>query len=140
MRKYDEVQELLKCLRECSSDEAYLSRQAADEITRLTAEVTRLKAVEADYDYHEREMINLEKDNARLTARVAELEEALKKAKEALKKAKYGLDAGVKQYAARDMHGNIVPGDEQYPWVKAMQIGLDASSAALTQEKTNERI
>lgn len=33
-----EVQELLKCLRECSSDEAYLSRQAADEITRLRAD------------------------------------------------------------------------------------------------------
>ena len=37
MRKYDEVQELLKCLRECSSDEANLSRQAADEIEALTA-------------------------------------------------------------------------------------------------------
>ena len=60
----------------------------------------------------------------RLRARVEQLEGALKKAKD-------GLDAGVKQYAARDMHGNVVPGDEQYPWVKAMQIGLDASSAAL---------
>ena len=37
MRKYDEVQALLKELRECSSDEAYLSRQAADEIEELTA-------------------------------------------------------------------------------------------------------
>ena len=37
MRKYDEVQALLKELRECSSDEAYLSRQAADEIEALTA-------------------------------------------------------------------------------------------------------
>ena len=95
MRKYDEVQELLIFLRECSSDEAHLSRQAADEITRLTA-------------------------------RVEELEKALKKAKN-------GLDAGVNAYAARDMHGNVVPGDEQYPWVKAMQIGLDASSAAITK-------
>ena len=31
--------DIVKMLRECSSDEAYLSRQAADEITRLTAEV-----------------------------------------------------------------------------------------------------
>ena len=37
MRKYDEVQALLKELRECSSDEANLSRQAADEIEALTA-------------------------------------------------------------------------------------------------------
>ena len=42
MRKYDEVQDLLKELRECSSDEAYLSRQAADEITRLRAENEKL--------------------------------------------------------------------------------------------------
>ena len=44
MRKYDEVQALLKELRECSSDEAYLSRQAADEITRLADETERLRA------------------------------------------------------------------------------------------------
>ena len=44
MRKYDEVQALLKELRECSSDEAYLSRQAADEIARLTAENEKLRA------------------------------------------------------------------------------------------------
>lgn len=58
----------------------------------------------------------------------------VEKLRSALKKAKDGLDAGVKHYAERDMYGNVIPGDEQYPWVKAMQIGLDASSAALTQE------
>jgi hypothetical protein len=49
----------------------------------------------------------------------------------ALKQAGTGLEAGLFQYAARDFHGNIVPGDEQYPWIRAMQIGLDAVTAAL---------
>lgn len=35
--------DIVKRLRECSSDEAYLSRQAADEITRLRAENERLQ-------------------------------------------------------------------------------------------------
>lgn len=59
-----------------------------------------------------------------LRARVETLEGALTKAHN-------GLKAGVDEYASRDMHGNIVPGDEQYPWVKSMQIGLDAVRAAL---------
>jgi hypothetical protein len=42
--------DIVKMLRECSSDEAYLSRQAADEITRLRAEIERLTA-ERDRQY-----------------------------------------------------------------------------------------
>jgi len=38
------------------------------EYEALRAEVKRLKAVEADYDLHEREMIDLEEDNGRITA------------------------------------------------------------------------
>jgi hypothetical protein len=45
MRKYDEVQALLKELRECSSDEAYLSRQAADEIEELTKLLERQQTI-----------------------------------------------------------------------------------------------
>ena len=63
-------------------------------------------------------------ENIRLNRRVKELEVALRKAE-------VGLMAGVNKYASRDFHGNIVPGDEQYPWVKAMQIGLDRARAAL---------
>ena len=126
---------------------------AADEITALRAEVDNLKSMviaqekllrskdaenerlRAEVAWHVEDKNKWQDTQAahlrevtRLTARVAELEEALKKAK-------YGLDAGVKQYANRDFYGNVVPGDEQAPWVKAMQIGLDASRAALTLEK-----
>jgi hypothetical protein len=45
------------------------------EYEALRAEVERLKSVEADYDDHEREMIDLEDDNARLRARAEELED-----------------------------------------------------------------
>ena len=40
--------DIVKMLRECSSDEAYLSRQAADEIERLTARVKELEKVLSD--------------------------------------------------------------------------------------------
>ena len=53
--------------------------EMAAEIERLNAEVERLKAVEADYDDHEREMIDLEEENSRLTARVEVLEGALER-------------------------------------------------------------
>ena len=55
--------------------------EMAAEIERLNAEVERLKAVEADYDDHEREMIDLEEENSRLTARVEELEVEVEAAK-----------------------------------------------------------
>jgi len=54
-----------------------------------------------------------------------------KRLRAALKQAGTGLKAGLFQYAAHDFHGNIIPGDEQYPWIRAMQIGLDAVTAAL---------
>jgi hypothetical protein len=44
--------DIVKMLRECSSDEAYLSRQAADEITRLRAEVEKMRADIAYADRH----------------------------------------------------------------------------------------
>ena len=71
-----------------------------------------------------------------LCAEITRLKEENERLKAALKKAGAGLNAGVVQYAVRDIHGNIVPGDEQYPWVKAMQIGLDAATAALTKEES----
>ena len=40
--------DIVKMLRECSSDEAYLSRQAADEIERLTARVKELEEALSD--------------------------------------------------------------------------------------------
>ena len=53
------------------------TQQDVIEIARLRAEVKRLKAVEADYDLHEREMIDLEEDNGRLTAENERLRAAL---------------------------------------------------------------
>lgn len=52
-----------------------------EQCAALRAEVERLKAVEADYDDHEREMIDLEEDNARLRARAEELEVEVEAAK-----------------------------------------------------------
>ena len=54
------------------------TQQDVIEIARLRAEVKRLKAVEADYDLHELEMIDLEEDNGRLTADNEKLRAALK--------------------------------------------------------------
>jgi hypothetical protein len=44
--------DIVEMLRECSSDEAYLSRQAADEIARLLREVEKLRADIAYADKH----------------------------------------------------------------------------------------
>lgn len=52
----------------------------------------------------------------------ARLAEAMKALDEAL----VGLDAGCSQYVNRTISGAEVPGDEQYPWVRLMQIGRDA--------------
>lgn len=59
------------------------------------------------------------------------LDEARGEAVKALIKARNGLSDGVNQYASRDFGGAIIPGDEQYPWVRSMQIGLDAVHQAL---------
>jgi hypothetical protein len=63
---------------------------------------------------------------------ITRLKEEVERKDTALKKAETGLAAGVKQYASHDAFGNIIPGDEQYPWIKKMLIGLDAARAALT--------
>lgn len=70
---FDDGNRLMTIARRCVDATEVTARLIAER-DALTAEVTRLKAVEADYDYHEREMIELEEDNARLTARVAKLE------------------------------------------------------------------
>lgn len=43
------MNDIVKMLRECSSDEAYLSRQAADEITRLRAENFSLASWQCEF-------------------------------------------------------------------------------------------
>jgi hypothetical protein len=70
---FDDGNRLMTIARRCVDATEVTARLIAER-DALTAELTRLKAVEADYDYHEREMIELEEDNARLTARVAKLE------------------------------------------------------------------
>ena len=107
--------------------------KASAEITRLTAEIEKLKADLAFADAQcakvEGLFLGTHKENEKLRS--------------ALKLAGTGLNAGLFQYAARDIHGNIVPGDEQYPWIRSMQIGLDSVTAALpplpaTQETSDE--
>jgi len=66
--------------------------------------------------------------------RAAEAAEAQRdKALEALDLALAGLEAGCRQYAARSHNGSEVPGDEQLPWVRLMQIGRDAVRRALQE-------
>ena len=69
--------DIVKMLRECSSDEAYLSRQAADEITRLRAEIERLTA-ERDRQYDQ---------NTEQITRIAALEAENEKLRKALDEA-----------------------------------------------------
>jgi predicted RNase H-like nuclease (RuvC/YqgF family) len=52
-------------------------QEDADTITALRAEVERLKAIEADYDDHEREMIDLEEEVVRQAATIERLRLAL---------------------------------------------------------------
>lgn len=55
--------------------------------------------------------------------------EALEKA---LREAKKGLDAMIGHYAAHNhVTGEVIAGDEQYPWVRLALIGRDAARAAL---------
>jgi len=68
---------------------------------------------------------------AEADALLTTLDEARAEAVKALIKARNGLSDGVNQYAIRDFGGAIIPGDEQYPWVRSMQIGLDAVHQAL---------
>jgi hypothetical protein len=61
------MSDIVKMLRECSSDEAYLSRQAADEITRLTAENEKLgRDYQSARDAHDKVLAENEKLRAAL--------------------------------------------------------------------------
>jgi hypothetical protein len=61
------MSDIVKMLRECSSDEAYLSRQAADEITRLTAENVKLgRDYQSARDAHDKVLAENEKLRAAL--------------------------------------------------------------------------
>jgi phosphopantetheinyl transferase len=95
--------------------------ETADTIASLTAEVERLKKETIGRQAHDRMQV---REIKHFTAEVERKDAALKQAGT-------GLNAGLFQYAARDIHQNIVLGDEQYPWIRAMQIGLDAVTAAL---------
>ncbi len=55
--------------------------EAADAIDHLTAENKHLKAIEAAYDDHEREMIDLEEEVVRQAATIERLRAALKNIK-----------------------------------------------------------
>lgn len=59
-------------------------------------------------------------------------EAQLAEARKALGFALTGLEAGCNQCAIRTFTGTEVPGDEQLPWVRLMQIGRDAARRALT--------
>jgi uncharacterized small protein (DUF1192 family) len=107
----------------------WLANQAADTITRLTEEVERLTGErDRQYDY-----------NAGQIVKQAAFEAEVERKDAALKQAGTGLNAGLFQYAARDIHGNIVPGDGQYPWIRAMQIGLDSVTAALSASRPHSQ-
>jgi hypothetical protein len=96
--------------------------ETADTIIRLTAEV----------EWHKKNSDKWQDTQAAHLREVARLTLEVERKDAALKQAGTGLNAGLFQYAARDIHGNIVPGDGQYPWIRAMQIGLDFVTAALS--------
>ena len=75
---FDDGNRLMTIARRCVDATEVTARLIAER-DALTAEVARLKAVEADYDLHEREMIELEEDNGRLTAENEKLRAALDK-------------------------------------------------------------
>jgi hypothetical protein len=97
----------------------------ADQVKELTE---RLDASDKErVDAVARNMAHIERWN--------KAEAALAEARKVIEDANRGLEAGVSQYAQRDLHRNIVPGDEQYPWVRKMQIGLDSARAWLEANK-----
>lgn len=67
-------------------------------------------------------------------ARIRSHSESKREAMNALEKALTGLEAGCTQYASRTSFGSEVPGDEQYPWVRLMQVGRDAARAVIAKE------
>jgi hypothetical protein len=77
----------------------------ADQVKELTE---RLDASDKErVDAVARNMAHIERWN--------KAEAALAEARKVIEDANRGLEAGVSQYAQRDLHRNIVPGDEQYP-------------------------
>lgn len=157
----DIVDRLRHCSENCGDEYLHeLTGKAADTIASLTAEVAEYEAAfDAQWNadmagvqmwreaHPGNDMVLPDRANftAWILAEIMRLrsltvvQESLirkseaenEKLRAALKQAGIGLNAGLFQYAARDIHQNIVPGDEQYPWIRAMQIGLDAVTAAL---------
>lgn len=67
--------------------------------------------------------------------RQQEREEAadeIERLRAALREAEKGLNAMIGHYAAHNhVAGEVIAGDEQYPWVRLALIGRDAARAAL---------
>ncbi len=99
---------------------AGLLHNAAETITALRAEVERLKAIEADYDDHEREMIDLEEEVVRQAATIERLTAALRGAYEVFA----GSDGFIPETAAEGYQQQII---------KQM---VDCISAALKEDRT----
>lgn len=70
-----------------------------------------------------------------LADRITSLEADVERKRDALRKAERGLAAGLAQYASKTIHGSGVAMDEQYPWVRLMQIGRDAARTARKKRK-----
>jgi FtsZ-binding cell division protein ZapB len=112
--------DLVERLRKAKPDEHCndsLCAEAADTITALRAEVERLKAIEADYDDHEREMIDLEEEVVRQAATIERLRAALDLYREAVR-----IDATME--GPRFMGANS----------SALKRAWDADCAALAKE------
>lgn len=91
----------------------------------------RAKYAEHILEQRDKQIDTLEDMWIKALARAEKAEAECKRLRDALRFAKDGCEAGCNQYASRTLHGQEVPGDEQFPWVKAMQIGRDKASAAL---------
>jgi uncharacterized small protein (DUF1192 family) len=107
------------------------------EVERLTIENASLASWQCEFTDGKTGLVYSEHGGTycAMAKREATLRAEIEQLREALRKADKGLAAGVSQYATRTFHGQIVPGDEQAPWIRLMQIGWDATQAALAQEK-----
>ena len=99
-----------------------------EELKDCYAEIERLR------EANEMMLTDIRRTDVDMLAFKAEIE----RLRAALREADKGLAAGISQYAARTIHGQIVAGDEQYPWIRLMQIGMEATRSALAQEKPND--
>ena len=83
----------------------------------------------------------IEFPNGEVTLSEAEaraLLDELSRLREALESAHKGLKAGCDQYAVKSIGEVEIPGDEQYPWVRLMQIGRDAAARVLSEREGQE--